>query len=256
MNHTKKWLRHKQDWEELGNLDPFWAIVNEPRKRFGRWDIDAFFANGEYDIEQVMLHTTQLGYPLKRESVLDFGCGLGRTTRALAHYFQRYYGVDIAESMIAKAKELNKSILNCQFILNNREDLQIFPDNSFDMIYTNNVLQHIPDTLVIKSYISEFVRTLKDYGLLVFQLPTHIPLINRIQPRRRMYAFLRKLGFTPEFLYYKLGLFPGMSMNFIHEREVLDLLNRLGTKLLDVQVNSNVGPSIQNRNYYLTRIYV
>jgi hypothetical protein len=31
---------HKQDWEELGNMDPCWAILGDPKLKFGKWDIN------------------------------------------------------------------------------------------------------------------------------------------------------------------------------------------------------------------------
>jgi ubiquinone/menaquinone biosynthesis C-methylase UbiE len=92
----------------------------------------------------------RLGYPSGREAALDFGCGVGRLTRALAKDFRRCYGVDISESMIAKARELNQSLPGCEFVLNTQGDLALFPDNHFDMIYTCRVLQHLPSRATIK----------------------------------------------------------------------------------------------------------
>src|SRR6185437_10977857 len=28
---------HARDWEEMAKLDPLWAILSEPEKRFGNW---------------------------------------------------------------------------------------------------------------------------------------------------------------------------------------------------------------------------
>ncbi len=35
--------RHKQDWEDLGTVDPLWAIHSQPNRKFGKWDINEFF---------------------------------------------------------------------------------------------------------------------------------------------------------------------------------------------------------------------
>ena len=96
--------------------------------------------------------------------------------------------------MLARARELNQSFRNCQFILNTENHLEIFTDNTFDMVYTNKVLQHISSRKMIRDYLAEFLRVLKRGGLLVFQLLSYIPVRNRIQPRRRMYSWLRALG--------------------------------------------------------------
>lgn len=46
-----------------------------------------------------------LGHPRERGVALDFGCGVGRLTRALAAFFDRATGVDISSSMIEEAKK-------------------------------------------------------------------------------------------------------------------------------------------------------
>jgi ubiquinone/menaquinone biosynthesis C-methylase UbiE len=102
------------------------------------------------------------------ERALDFGCGLGRLTRALSAYYARVDGVDIARSMIGQAQELNIGYSRCFFTVNERPDLKLFPDDAFDLIYTNLVLQHMPAKLA-EGYIREFVRCTKPGGLTVFQ---------------------------------------------------------------------------------------
>lgn len=244
--------KHKQEWEDLATMDPYWAILTDTKNKFGKWDIEMFFQTGDQEIARIIQSAKQLGYPLEQDLALDFGCGVGRLSRALAKYFRDYYGVDISENMIRKAKELNLSIPNCTFILNTDDHLHVFSNNYFDMIYTNIVLQHLPGKSTIKSYIFEFIRILKKGGLLVFQLPSYIPLKNRIQPRRRLYALLRSLNINPGFLYNTLGLHP-IKMNFIPEKEVISLLNEFGAKVLIVQTNSNDGYSNQSMTYYVTK---
>ena len=38
--------RQEQDWNDLATLDPYWAILTAPGKRFGGWDEGEFFASG------------------------------------------------------------------------------------------------------------------------------------------------------------------------------------------------------------------
>ena len=33
----------RRDWDELAELDPYWAICTTPGKRFGAWEADEFF---------------------------------------------------------------------------------------------------------------------------------------------------------------------------------------------------------------------
>ena len=63
-----------------------------------------------------------------------------------------------------------------------------------DFIYSRIVLQHVNSRYAVRSYLSEFARVLAPGGLLVFQLPSHIPIRHRVQPRPRTYSLLRGVG--------------------------------------------------------------
>lgn len=245
-------VRIRQEWNELGWMDPYWAILTNPAGKFGNWNIEEFFAFGEQEIKEVINKAKELGYPQGWDSALDFGCGVGRLTRALGKHFGKCYGVDISENMLAQARQLNQSLSNASFLLNTQEDLRLFKDNAFDMIYTNLVLQHLPRRSTIRHYISEFVRTLKRNGLLVFQLLSHIPLRNRIQPRRRLYAALRTFGVNERFLYCRLRLHP-LRIHFIPPGEVIAFLKQIGAKVLEVRVDPGFVSLIQSRIYFVTK---
>ena len=243
----------KQDWETLGELDPCWAVLTSlPKGQSGEPDFEAFFRTGEEEIGHVMQKVEQLDFPSSRGLALDFGCGLGRLTRALSAYFDQCVGVDISAPMVERARQLNESSASCEFVLNTTGDLSQFTDDRFDMIYTARVLQHIPTRVVIKGYLAEFVRTLKPGGLLVFQLPSFIRVRNRIQPRRRIYAFLKALGISEKTLLTRFNLSP-MHMTFIDKDAVIDYLETFGVKVLDVHPDSMCGPTIESHTYYVTK---
>ena len=44
----------RRDWDELAELDPYWAICTTPGKRFGAWEADEFFATGEREVAAVL----------------------------------------------------------------------------------------------------------------------------------------------------------------------------------------------------------
>jgi SAM-dependent methyltransferase len=241
---------HKEDWEDLAATDALWAILSNPEKKFGRWDVDDFFASGAGEIQRVMERATTLGYPVQHETALDFGCGVGRLTRALNAYFEHCHGVDISEAMVSRARELNAGHAGCTFTLNASERLSGFANRSVDMVYTNLVLQHVPSRHIIVSYIGEFARILKPGGLLVFQLPSHITLRRRIQWRRRMYRLLKRLGVSPRILHERLDLHP-MRMSFMPEREVVSYLSSLGLHVL--QIDRVATPEYASRTYYASQ---
>lgn len=161
----------QKDWDALGRIDPMWAVLTHEDRRDRGWDEEAFFATGRAEIAGVMRDLERLRLPARRERCLDFGCGVGRLTQALAEHFARCEGVDIAPSMLEAARRLNRNAGRIAFHLNDTDDLSLFPSGSFDLVYSNIVLQHVgPDAA--KAYIGEFVRVLAPGGLALFQLPS------------------------------------------------------------------------------------
>ena|ERR1700676_2090143 len=245
-------LRSKKYWEELAQMDPCWAILSDPLKKFRRWDQYEFFLTGDLEISQLMEAARQLGYPQARNLAFDFGCGVGRLTRALGKHFERCVGVDISEEMVATARKLNERNGNCDFVLNVSDALEQFSGDSFDLIYTSIVLQHVPTKSAILGYVAEFIRTLKPGGLLAMQVPSFIPWLGAIQPRRRLYGFLRYLGVPSLFIYERLGLTP-IAMNSVSEKEMVQFLSNRGAITLKVQRDSMAGRSIESRTYFVTK---
>jgi SAM-dependent methyltransferase len=158
----------RNDWELLARLDPKWAILTEPSKVDGAWESSQFFDSGRREVEQVICLLREVAPDRTAERALDFGCGLGRLSRALSAYYTRVDGIDIAPSMIAQAQELNIGYDRCFFSVNERSDLKLFPRNAFDLIYTNFVLQHMP-AMLAEGYLREFVRCARPDGLIIFQ---------------------------------------------------------------------------------------
>ena len=229
---TTQLTAEQRNWEEFAGQDPFWAVLSDHDKKYGGWDRDAFYATGREQVDEIMAHAERFGRPVRFGDALDFGSGLGRLTRALAERFDTATGVDISETMVGNATRFNEDVPNLRFVHNNRTDLRVFEDASFDMVNTRIVLQHLPDRATIEGYVAEFLRVLRDDGLLVFQLPSHLSLPIRLQPRRNAYLLLRRLGLKPTFLYWRLGLHPN-RMVAIPTADVVRFLEGRGAKVLD-----------------------
>jgi SAM-dependent methyltransferase len=240
----------KEDWEDLAITDALWAILSNPEKKFGRWSVDDFFASGASEIRRIMERAVSLGYPVEHKTALDFGCGVGRLTRALNAYFERCYGVDISEQMVSRARDLNAEYAGCTFVVNTTDLLSGSANSSVDLVYSNLVLQHLPSRRIIESYIGEFARILKPGGLLIFQLPSHITLRRRIQWRRRAYHLLKRVGVPPQTLHERLDLHP-MRMSFIPEVDVVAYLSSLGLQVFEIERVTT--PEYASRTYFVIR---
>jgi ubiquinone/menaquinone biosynthesis C-methylase UbiE len=247
--------RQARDWDDLARLDPYWAILTSPGKRFNRWDSAEFFATGAAEATALMARADRLGRPERRERALDFGCGLGRVTRGLAGHFEECVGVDISEDMVRGAREANADVGNVSFVVNRAGELGRFDNEAFDFVYSTIVLQHVPDTEQIEAYIGEFCRVLRPGGLVVFQLPSHIPAVYRLQWRRRLYGALRRAGVSAPILYRRLRLLP-IAMSYIPEPAIGRLIDSLGARLLDTETLSASGllnTGVRSSTYFVTR---
>ena len=216
--------RHQKDWEELGDLDPMWAVASRPGMENNRWDPEEFYATGRRIVEAQRNNLREAGCPDHYDRVLDFGCGLGRLSYAWAPHAGEVVGVDIARPMVEKATAAGRAT-NCQFQHNPDADLRLFPDASFDLVVSEVVLQHIPDRAVILRYIEEFARVTRPGGVIYFQLPSRLPLSLRFKFRRPLYHALSALGASPSFLYRVLRVNP-MKMNAVPSADVLGVLAR------------------------------
>jgi 2-polyprenyl-3-methyl-5-hydroxy-6-metoxy-1,4-benzoquinol methylase len=157
-----------RNWTRWGEKDPLWAVVTEPGKEKNRWDPDEFYATGEATVRQTLDWLASERIPYRAGLALDFGCGVGRLTRALAGRFERVHGVDISPTMIRQAQERKPRIDTITYIVNPSADLSALNEFRYDFIYSREVLQHIP-TGFQRVYLKEFIRLLAPDGLAVLQ---------------------------------------------------------------------------------------
>lgn len=152
-------------YEGLGEKQALWAVMTYPEYKDDK-NLEEFFETGVAEIKLQMDRLNSLGITVQHGSCLDFGCGVGRLTNALGAYFSEATGVDVSSTMVEKANQLKK-LDHVKFVLNKRQDLQCLEDQSFDFVYSNKTLQHIPYPAA-KNYIQDFVRLLKSDGVAAF----------------------------------------------------------------------------------------
>lgn len=222
-------------WEGHGREDPLWAILTESEKRSGKWDQDAFFATGIAEVEALLGRLRHVAPTLAFDRALDFGCGVGRLTEALADHFQTVDGVDISESMVRRGADLSRHPETVRYHANTRSDLQMFDADTFSLVHSSIVLQHVGRRLA-RQYIAEFVRVARPDGVVHFQLPT----TPRLTPAGLV------LRFVPDRV---LDRARGMRMQGMPEREVVALLTGLGLDVLDVAPDDSAGPRWNSRRY-------
>lgn len=239
--------RLRRVWGTLGKHDPLWAILSVPETRGGRWDVEAFFASGAAEVQALEIYFSLFNRPLRRYKALDFGCGVGRVSRALAPSFVQAIGVDIAASMIAKANELNADITNLRFVENPHPNLHTIDSDSIDLVYSNITLQHIPPKLA-SHYIREFLRVLAPGGLAVFQLACGY----EATWRGCMFRWVPNGLLNPlrRLLYMSSAVF---EMYVVPESTVVEAIRAGSGILLHAENYTSAGAGFVSRRFFVTK---
>ena len=241
----------KRTWNAFGKMDPLWAILSLPDKKGKKWQLDEFFESGVKEIDAVIQYIESLNITIQRRRALDFGCGVGRLTQALAYHFNQVSGVDIAPSMLELARKYNKHGNKCTYHLNEAADLNLFSDNGFDFIYSNITLQHM-EPQFSKKYIKEFLRILTPQGLILFQHPSEpiTKVLARKQAKLKLQITAHKI--LPAFILKLLGKEPVMECYGIKKEELLDFLKMHGATIVDIEPDQNTPGWISFR-YCITK---
>src|SRR5258708_35306173 len=153
-------------WERNARTDPLWAVLAAPDKKGRRWDPAEFFATGQRDVAEIFAYLDARAVRPRFGRALDFGCGVGRLTQALAAHFERVDGVDVSPTMVELARRYDATG-RCTFTVNTAPDLGRFADGSFDLALSILVLQHIPPPFAL-GYVRELCRVLAPGGTLFF----------------------------------------------------------------------------------------
>ena len=162
--------RVRADWIRLGHDDPLWAVLVTDQGRNGGWNPEDFYATGRAEVDAALTAARALGARPGHRTALDFGCGVGRLSIALATHVDEVIGVDISPPMIEQACA-NDETGRCTFVLNTGTDLSMIEDDYVDIAYSSLVLQHIPPPHNVR-YLGELLRVLRPGGLLVAQVAT------------------------------------------------------------------------------------
>ena len=112
---------------------------------------------------------------------LDAGCGDGEHLKWMENYSRNLYGSDYNLTRISRAKNVRSAKLCIA-------DLTDYPakDNSFDFIFFNHVLEHIPNDV---KALEEIYRITKPGGMVMIGVPNEgaffWQLAYKLQPRSR-----------------------------------------------------------------------
>ena len=96
-------------------------------------------------LEQFFIETITNTRDLRHNMILDAGCGNGQLTRAIASCGANVVGVDKIRNFSEVLRGPDPENNNLYFLNADLQDLPIKPE-SFDLVISNGVLHHTPDT--------------------------------------------------------------------------------------------------------------
>lgn len=220
-------LSTDEAWEQWGRRDPYFGVFTNPKFRRAAINDDArseFFRSGETDVQHVLAtirkHIDPQFLPAK---ILDFGCGVGRVVVAFAPLAQEVVGLDVSVSMLEEARRncderqlYNVRLLQSDDCLSNVSD-------TFDLIYSGIVFQHIPVARG-RTIFGNLLQRLRPGGVAAIHLTyskAHFAATHGIAPPSSPSPVTAALA-IPE------GVDPQIQMNPYHMNEILFLMQTGG----------------------------
>lgn len=178
---------------------------------------------------------TQFAAIIRGDHVLDLGSGAGNdcfVARAIVGEHGKVTGIDFTDAMIEKANANNKKLgyMNVEFIKGDIEDMPL-PDNSYDVIVSNCVLNLVPDK---EKAFAEIMRVLKPGG--------HFCISDVVLK-----------GELPEKFRYDLTMYAGCISGAKSNSEYVGIINNQGFTKITTHKLKQISIPVGVLEKYLTR---
>jgi len=115
--------------------------------------------------------------------VLEVGCGTGRLLHLLNRRGAQFYGLDSSERMLRRCMEKVCASCGQVYVVQGDAEMLPFRDASFDVTYTINVIQWLPDP---RPTIAEMYRVTRPGGIVI------VDIANRDSLWRRTASVIRR----------------------------------------------------------------
>lgn len=156
------WAALDAELAEARAVNPSWYLAEQPAESVSPWR-HHLRKRREYVEQRLRAYLLRRGLA-KVPRLLDLGCGDGNNLTWLGRFSEEAYGSDYNLARLVRAQMLNPS---ATIFAADVLDYPAEPD-SFDVIFFNHVIEHIPDDL---GALRAVRRILKPGGLLIVGTP-------------------------------------------------------------------------------------
>lgn len=162
----------------------------------------------------------------KGDTVLDLGCGTGRTIKIIAPLCKEVIGIDNDEEAVERGQDNIKELNNSKLILEDAEETN-FSDNYFDKIFIGLTFVNFGDTKT--KILSEIKRILKKDGKLIFSVYNE----NSLNARLENYEKYDKGNYKVDEKGNLEFTYGAVSEQFTKE-QITEILEQAGFEILDI----------------------
>lgn len=217
------------EWKKYGEEEPHWSVLTSDAFKSENIanNIEQFYESGRSHAAVMLNPLSRSGIDVRRfERIMDFGCGVGRLTLALAPIADEIVGVDISPSHLKLAKERAGTNTTCRFVaISSINDFDLL--GKFDLIISFIVLQHNPPP-VMAAILSKLLLCLAPGGCIVIQIPTYI----------------ENYEFNVE--QYLVSPASGITANLLPQAEIFRIFAESNCEMLEVRQDNSLGPALSH----------
>jgi 2-polyprenyl-3-methyl-5-hydroxy-6-metoxy-1,4-benzoquinol methylase len=158
---------------------------------------------------------TYLKYHPNPKTVLDIGCGRGNFAAQLKSKFGlEAWGIEFVES---EAK-FGKEVLDKLFVGKIEDIVELLPDNYFDAVYFNDVLEHLENPYQV---LENMKGKLSSEGIIISSIPN-----------MRYFRVLKKLMFQADWKYESQGVMDYTHLRFFTRKSIKRMYEDIGYKIV------------------------
>ncbi|MGY3793719.1 class I SAM-dependent methyltransferase [uncultured Aquimarina sp.] len=176
--------------------------------------------------------------PKNTKTLLDVGCGEGAFASMIKEKFQtETWGIELMKEEGEKAKKL----LDKVFIGEVEGFIDELPDDYFDTIYFNDVLEHLVDPYVV---LEKMKSKLSKDGVIISSIPN-----------MRYHSALKNLVLNKNWEYEDHGIMDKTHLRFFTGKSIANMYTRLGYKIIThkgINKTKSIKPYFYNLPFLFT----